>query len=353
MKKTFSIAAIVLAMIAGEVPNFDAETVYKTVEVGPATVEIERTGSQVSMHVEGIPDEGEITVSRGPIEIEQKSDGSFEDTLMVTSATPLYTFSLESPLQLDSELVTSGKIKARDLGAYVNLNVVSSQAPLASNESMSAFAATSLPSRTRFRYQTFISEYDTMAPPIACAPISTGDYVLNANFLGNYRTWNPDSESFKTRSDVLVDWGAGGMLTTDFAVGETTLVLEYLYPFNLGNTTVILKKTANTDGMKLVKGVTSSDYVSFHIYTDVTNPFCWDAVTQGINYDFEFYVRRDGVFRVSGTLLRVPNHELYSRNNLVSSWRTIFQVSNQGFQCLFAYSWGCTEDKTVTGDLVP
>ena len=52
MKKTFSIAAIVLAMIAGEAPNFDAETVYKTVEVGPATLEIERTGSQVSMHVE-------------------------------------------------------------------------------------------------------------------------------------------------------------------------------------------------------------------------------------------------------------------------------------------------------------
>lgn len=46
-------------------------------------------------------------------------------------------------------------------------------------------------------------------------------------------------------------------------------------------------------------------------------------------------------------------HELYSRNNLVSSWRNIFQVPNQGFQCLFAYSWGCTEDKTVTGDLVP
>ena len=351
MKKTFSIAAIVLAMIAGEVPNFDAETVYKTVEVGPATVEIERTGSQVSMHVEGIPDQGEITVSRGPIEIEQKSDGSFEDTLMVTSATPLYTFSLESPVQLDSELVTSGKIKARDLGAYVNLNVVSSQAPLDSNDSMIAFAATSLPSRTRFRYQTFISEYDTMAPPIACAPASTSDVTIVANFLGDNRSWNPDSDSFKTRSDVLVDWGAGGTITPDFAVGESTLVIDYYYSF-LPPIRTVTRKTASSSGLKLVKLVMNSNYVSFRISSDVTNPFCLDWTTKGISYNFLFNVFREGTYVVEGTMLRVPNHELYSRNNINPSWRTLFQVPNQGFQCLFEYSWGCDLDKKVKGDLV-
>ena len=351
MKKTFSIAAIALAMIAGEAPNFDAETVYKTVEVGPATVEIERTGSQVSMHVEGIPDDGEITVSRGPIEIEQKSDGSFEDTLMVITSTPLYTFSLESPLQLDSELVTSGKIEARDIGAYVNLNVVSSQAPLASNDSMSAFAATSLPSRTRFRYQTFISEYDTMAPPIACAPASTSDFAIVANFLGDNRSWNPDSDSFKTRSDVVVDWGAGGTITPDFTVGESTLVIDYYYSF-LPPIRTVTKKTASSSGLKLVKLVMNSNYVSFRISSDVTNPFCLDWTTKGISYNFLFNVFREGTYVVEGTMLRVPNHELYSRNNINPSWRTLFQVPNQGFQCLFEYSWGCDLDKKIKGDLV-
>lgn len=76
MKKTFSIAAIALAMITGEVPNFDAETVYKTVEVGPATVEIERTGSQVSMHVEGIPDKKAFNASLRTLGVAQKTKQS-------------------------------------------------------------------------------------------------------------------------------------------------------------------------------------------------------------------------------------------------------------------------------------
>jgi hypothetical protein len=46
-------------------------------------------------------------------------------------------------------------------------------------------------------------------------------------------------------------------------------------------------------------------------------------------------------------------YELYSRNNVNSSWRTILQVSNQGFQCLIKLSFGCTTDPYIRGDLMP
>jgi hypothetical protein len=51
MKKTFSIAAVAITLIAGGYPIEQVETTYKTVEVGPATVNIERTGNQISIEV--------------------------------------------------------------------------------------------------------------------------------------------------------------------------------------------------------------------------------------------------------------------------------------------------------------
>ena len=75
MKKSFSISAVALTLIAGGYPIQQVETTYKTVEVGPATVEIERTGNQVSMWVEDVPNMGELSVSRGSLEISENSEG--------------------------------------------------------------------------------------------------------------------------------------------------------------------------------------------------------------------------------------------------------------------------------------
>lgn len=352
MKKTFSIAAVALTLIAGGYPIQQVETTYKTVEVGPATIEIERTGSDVSMQVEGIPDDGELSVSRGSTQISEVEEGLFRDNLAKSSGKGTYTFSLESPMSLDSELVLSGKINPKDVDDYVNLDVVSVEVPLSASDTMAAFAASPLPTRTRLRYQTFIPEYDTDAPPLVCAPISTGDYILITNFLGDNRSWNPDSESFKTRSDVVIDWGAGGSITPEFSVGETSLVLEYIFPFGVGNTTVVQKRTAADDSMKLERKVMSSSYVSFKISSDVSNPFCFGPLVNGIFYEFAFSVYRDGVYTIKGSMIKVPSHEFYTRNNVDPSWRTLFRFTNQGFQCLTKGWVGCIVPKEFNGDLV-
>jgi len=318
VKKTFSVAVLSLTLIAGGSPILQTEAIVKTVEVGEARVEIERLGSQVSIHVEDMPDGGELTVIRGSVEVEETSEGVFKDFLPTNSSPGLYTLSLESPVTLDSALVNKGVIEVQELGSYVNLDVVSTVIPVAANDSQAAFAATAVPSRTRFRYQTFI----------------------------------PDSESYKTRTDVVVDWGAGGTISPEFYVGETTRIMDlYWVPWPIP-VNVVTKKTASSESMKLVRGSMSSSFVSFRISSEVTNPLCADFMTKGISYNFAFYVHREGTFVVKGTMLRVPNHELYTRNNLVPYWRTIFQVPNQGFQCLVEFSWDCDLYKYVTGDLV-
>lgn len=352
VKKTFSVAVISLTLIAGGSPILQTEAIVKTVEVGDARVEIERLGSQVSIHVEDMPDGGELTVIRGSVEVEETSEGVFKDFLPTSSSPGLYTLSLESPVTLDSALVTKGVIEVQELGSYVNLDVVSTVIPVAANDSQAAFAATAVPSRTRFRYQTFIPEPFAPAPEGACAPLSTEQTIVVAKFLGDDRSWNPDSESYRTRTDVVVDWGAGGTISPEFYVGETTRIMDlYWVPWPIP-VNVVTKKTASSESMKLVRGSMSSSFVSFRISSEVTNPLCADFTTKGISYSFAFYVHREGTFVVKGTMLRVPNHELYTRNNLVPYWRTIFQVPNQGFQCLVEFSWDCDLYKYVTGDLV-
>lgn len=353
MNKTFAIAAVALALISGGYPIQQVQTTHKTIEVGPATVEIERTGSQVSMQVEGIPEDGEMKVERASIAILENDEGSFDDILPNGYSEVIYTFSLESALELESELISQGKIDVKDLDSYSNLDVVTTVLPSSNVYPMPAYASTSLPSRTRFRYQTFIPEASTKAPSIVCTPLPDEGGMPIGIFLGNNRGFDPDSLSYKTRSDVVVDWDAGGTITPEFSVGESTQVLSYVYENFFANRTITTKKTASSESMKLVRGVVSADYVSFHIYSDVINPFCWDYPTRGMFYDFAFYVHRSGVFVVHGTLRQVPNHELYTRNTLVPFWRTIFKSSNSGFGCLAIIFEDCKTEKSVTGDLVP
>lgn len=353
VKKTFSVALISLTLIAGGSPILQTEAAVETLEVGEATVEIERLGSQVSIYVEDMPEGGELTVARGSVEVEETSEGVYKDMLPANSSTGLYTLSLETPVTEASPLVSKGVIDAKDVEAYVNLDVVTTFIPTSAADSQSAYAATALPSRTRFRYQTFIEEPFVLAPPPACAPLSTSTVLVVARFLGDNRSWDPDSDSYKTRSDIVVDWGAGGTITPEFSVGETTRITDFVFLPIPEPVTVVNKKTASSVGMKLVRGEMSSDYVSFRIISDVTNPLCLDFATKGISYNFSFYIQREGRFVVNGTMLRVPNHELYTRNNISPSWRNLFQVTNQGFQCLFALSWDCDLDKYIAGDLVP
>lgn len=53
----------------------------------------------------------------------------------------------------------------------------------------------------------------------------------------------------------------------------------------------------------------------------------------GINFDLHFYVRRDGVYTLTGNYLPVPFHEVYARDNSDPSWRQITRSGFEFFEC--------------------
>jgi hypothetical protein len=352
MNKILSVAALSLSLISWGSVDFETENNTKIIKLGVATVEIVRDHSDVSIEVSGVPKGAELSITRGALAIEEVGDGVYEDNLSGSRADSLYIFSLETPEKVSQSSLSNSRLDPNN-DEFMHLDLVAASAPGIAADPMSAYASTALPSRTRFRYQTFIPEAEVDSPPIVCGPISDEFGNPLSSFLGDNRSWNPDSESYKTRSDVVVDWDGGGSITPYFSVGESTQILRFIYPLSFLNSTIVLKDTASSSSMKLVKGAASSDYVSFHIYSDVVNPFCNKFVTRGIFYDFAFYVHRTGEFVVKGTFRQVPNHELYTRNNVATSWRTIFQRSNQGFNCLATIFGDCQLYKFINGDLVP
>jgi hypothetical protein len=187
-----------------------------------------------------------------------------------------------------------------------------------------AIAQSTDATRTRIRYQTFIGR-DFVKAELICA-----GYYINVPkvtyFNGNNRTWDANSDSYKTRFDSIIAWGAAPSVSKEVSVGLTTVYLGFP-PFVIPETS----QRASADSMQLNTTVLSPDYVSFGIKQNVSNPFCFGA--DGINFDLHFYVRRDGVYTLSGNYLPVPFHEVYARDNLDPSWRQIMRSGFEIFEC--------------------
>ena len=186
-----------------------------------------------------------------------------------------------------------------------------------------AIAQSTNATRTRIRYQTFIGK-DFVEANLICL----GFYINVPNvtyFNGNNRSWNADSNSYKTRFDSVITWGAQPSVGKEVSVGLTTVL--GLPPFVVPETS----RRASDESMELNTSVLSPDYVSFGIKQNVPNPFCFGA--DGINFDLHFYVRRDGVYTLTGNYLPVPFHEVYARDNSDPSWRQIMRSGFEFFEC--------------------
>jgi hypothetical protein len=277
----------------------------------------------VAVATTDLPAGAKVSVYRDGRLILQSEGDQFVDHLGETSTIPIYTVTVEAPLEQAkvSDLLASDP-KAQ-VDQYEEFAAISASMPV--NEvANSAVAATALPTRTRFRYQTFIPGQFVDAPNFDCRLV---DYLfMPTQFAGDARSWDPDSESYRTRQDVVVNWSDSGSLTSEATVGQSVRITD------LGLATMVERSTASNSSMTVTQAVASSAYVAFHISEDVANPFCITA--RGIYYSLGFYVNRSGLYAISGTIRRVPNHEIYSRNNVVSSWMTIKQIEKYGFYCL-------------------
>lgn len=269
-----------------------------------------QSGSQVSVRLVDLDPDAIDTVMVDGLDIQPDSNGDY---------------SFDMGQQIESELILSS-VSAHSADSNDILRHIASRSFTVRNlgTADAAIAQSLSATKTRIRYQTFIGSSYVSAPDVCF-----GSYINIpgiTHFNGNNRTWDADSDSYKTRFDSIITWGANPSVKPELSIGETVAYIGI--PPLVAPT---FRTTASSESMKLNATVVSPDYVSFGIKQNVANPFCLGA--DGINFDLHFYVRRDGVYTVTGNYLPVPYHEVYARDNVDTSWRQIYREGGPFFGC--------------------
>jgi hypothetical protein len=308
--RIFSLVGIALLLslipLQASVPRMSENTYV----LDSAKFVVIQSGSQVSVRLEDRDPEAVDTVMVDGLDIHPDSKGEY---------------SFDMGQAIESELILSN-VSAHSADPNDMLRHIASRSFTLRNlgTADAAIAQSLSATKTRIRYQTFIGSSYVSAPE-ACF----GAYINIPGitfFNGNNRTWDADSDSYKTRFDSIITWGTNPSVKPEVSVGETIAYMGF--PPLVVPT---FRTTASSASMKLNATVLSPDYVSFGIKQNVPNPLCIGA--DGINFDLHFYVRRDGVYTVTGNYLRVPYHEVYARDNVDTSWRQIYRDGTLFFEC--------------------
>lgn len=162
------------------------------------------------------------------------------------------------------------------------------------------------------RYRTFI--------PMAEA--SSG--WVCGKFKGDDRGFTSHlSAPNRTRASVFFNWPSKTIDTTKH-VGATHRLAGY------GRSAKT--KTASSAGIKFHTPMMSSTYGRIAITHSVGNPLC--SLAGSIAYNVVVEAWKDGPARISGTRVRVPNHEAYYYPKTETYGETIFRRQTSKFYCL-------------------
>lgn len=320
-------ATLFLSQISG--PGISSATATSIYLLDQATFTINQSGRKLTFE---IVDSSPTAIDRIEIHGKELVKDESERYSYDMGQEPLTQVLLTSELPSISETsqplsqVTSKLISVRNLGL----------SDIATAQSLSA-------TKTRIRYQTFIENALVEVPIVGCsAGTEEAQRVINF-FAGNSRTWNADSNSYKTRFDSLISWNSPHSVEPQVAVGTTAA-----YQYFQGQIVYAELRTAPSTSMILTPGDVSENYVSFRIQQNVANPFCEYA--GGIYFDFHLYVKRDGTFTLKGKYKPVPHHEVYVRDNLDTSWRTILREGSERFECFIpVYTNVCPVPAEIRG----
>jgi hypothetical protein len=304
-----TVAALLISQLSAPLPSSNTATSSYTLD--QTTFKLTQTNSMLAFKLE----------EKDPLATDKIL---IEGTELAPDENGLYEYDMKQ--QLEVEVVLSSD-SAGSLDAANPMRQIATRSFPIRNIGLSdaAVAQSTNATRTRIRYQTFIG-----APLAYAMPGCEGDYPnLGFTFFnGNNRSWDANSESYKTRFDTIIAWGTNPSVTKEVSVGATT---AYIHVFPLMMIPVATE-TASSQSMKLTTSVVSPTYVSYKISQRVVNPFCSNV--DGIRFSLNFYVRRDGVYTMTGNYLPVPHHEIYARDNFDPSWRQLLREGGDNFPCL-------------------
>lgn len=297
--------------------------------------------------------DGKVLLYRDGVLVSSDDEkGSFEVPDVQPSEDLSFSIEVNAPLGQDQALKISKEesipVDAVKVGfEQIAVSGMSLQVPSQGNAGVSsASAATSWPTTTNLRYQTFIPNVNVPAPAAGvCNPIDGMDY----RFAGDNRSFNANASSFRSRFDVNIHWSTG----TTSAIRLVGQTRREVYDSATASWFFDATKTASNSGMTYTAlSGQSSTFTSFNMHHEVRNPLCVASLTNAIYYDLDFDVYRSGTFVISGVTILVPNHELYIRDSDTTAWTTIFQRSTKTMDCLspiYALLGTCSKTLSTTG----
>lgn len=162
----------------------------------------------------------------------------------------------------------------------------------------------------QFRYMTFLKEETVKNPNI-----------LSRNYLfqGDHRDFHSESERFRTRVDVSLNYGQpqSPMICTR-RIGKT---IAYDHVGNIRKVAV-----ATYQGIEFKRMDHQLGESGFLLTHDVGNPI---VQAPKINYEVRAVLRRDGLFDLTGFHNQAPHHEVYVANG-EQEWMPIHLAESNG-----------------------
>lgn len=320
-------------------PNFDTTGSARAFST-EGTAEIAWDGSDIDVEWTSVSPESTVTVTAGDMKVSTTvGEGSVSlSREQFSEETISITWEREAEVS-DLEDIDASKSVRELATTNPEMFVVSSTIgiPIGGAVGEGGFVApaqAALPASTTFKYMTFIREAYVPTPEVLFTkPCDETNAVyrgrLNRYFKGDNRSFNVNSSKFRTKINVTVDWSLGGRVSSSKAVGPT----ERYVKMTDGTYEFDGEATASGDTISVSTLSRSSTLTKFKIQQDESNPLCRPQ-PNGIFSDYTVSVARSGAYTVTGSALRVPNHEFYLKDSDQTSWTNIFARTGSDFGCL-------------------
>lgn len=164
-----------------------------------------------------------------------------------------------------------------------------------------------------FRYNTFLED-DYLENPNVISP--------NRYFKGDNRSFDPESDAFRTSVTIEVDMSfPKSALTFTKEVGESV-------GYGLDKK-VRDRQTASDEKITMEKVDHGAEEIGFYLEHAVGNPL---TTSPDINYVVQANFQKNGNYNLSGYHDQSPNHEIYIREGSEGQWISIHKSRNEGLE---------------------
>ena len=282
--------------------------------------------SQIALSWEHIKDTEMYTIYRNGKELSRVESNRFIDRDFELDTPATYAIYCERPVAKSEETFNHtksfmgkaiallyAKTKEKKLTVEGFTMMKSIDAPSLLLTSITGAQPSSSILQWHFRYKTFLEE-ELVENPNVISP--------NRYFKGDNRSFDPESDAFRTCVDIQVDFNdSDASLTFTKKVGES---ISYGLDKKVRD-----KKTASDEKITMEPLSHGDGELAFQLEHAVGNPL---TTAPDINYEVHAIFRKNGTYDLTGFHDQCPNHEIYMTKGKGTRWIPIHKSRSEGLE---------------------